>query len=322
MSNSAYLRDINSLKELRVVIDRFCEECESQLLAIDSKLQAKIDHLKSLENKLKYKIDSAREDLNDAFRALTSCENETYKSKSGVDCDYENKEVYRHKKQLELAENNYYVFKKEIRNLEIAINTYQNIKNNFKTVIQFEKETATSCLKQLINGAEDYLSVTSLISNSHSNNISKVETDFAIIQTIISPQSDMVDDLVFIKVFSFRGQEGISLSVLNIGNKGVVTTIYSHNDIEYICSELKIEVSGSNKFGKILNVNIPPVLKNEKIGKYLIQNLEAISRANDCVEIYGWAGKENILFYKDLGYNTRHEFKEIGGEIYKSLRNN
>ena len=47
--------------------------------------------------------------------------------------------------------------------------------------------------------------------------------------------------------------------------------------------------SKRNLIGKIVSVNIPSSLQNEKIGKHLVNNLEAICRANDCKEISGWA---------------------------------
>jgi len=63
LSNTAYIRDIASLEQLRIAIARFCEESENQLLAIDSKLQSRIGNLKSLESQFQRMIESAQDEV-------------------------------------------------------------------------------------------------------------------------------------------------------------------------------------------------------------------------------------------------------------------
>lgn len=326
MSNSAYIRDITSLEELRVAIARFCEESENQLQAIDSKLQSRIGNLKSLESQFQRMIESAQDDLRNANRSLSSCEADTYEDEDGdtvhPDCDYEKEEVIECRKRLELAEHNYSSFKREIRNLEIAIAEYQNPKVKYRTLIQFEKEAATSSLKQLINGAEDYLSVSSPINNTFSNGLGLTEAVAKIDPTMILAATVGVAEIIFMSVFSFLGLGGNLFSVSNKKKNGLITTTYSENGTEHTCSEIKIENRDSNNYGKIVSVNIPPSLQNEKIGKHLVQNMEANCRANDCKEIYGWTNEVNILFYKGLGYETRNEIKETGSEVFKPLNSN
>lgn len=326
MSNSAYIRDITLLEELRVAIARFCEESENQLQAVDSKLQSRIGNLKSLESQFQRMIESAQDDLRNANRSLSSCEADTYEDEEGdtvyPDCDYEKEEVIECRKRLELAEHNYNSFKREIRNLEIAINEYQNPKVKYRTLIQFEKEAATSSLKQLLNGAEDYLSVSSPINNPLSNGLGLTEAIAKVDPTMILAATVGVAEIIFMSVFSFLGLGGSLFSVTNKKKNGIILTTYSDNGIEHTCSELKIENRDSNNFGKIVSVNIPPSLQNEKIGKHLIQNMEVNSRANDCKEIYGWANEANTSFYKGLGYQTRNEIKEAGSEVFKPLNSN
>lgn len=326
MRNTAYIRDITSLEELRIAIARFCEESENQLQAIDSKLQSRIGDLKSLESQFQRMIESAQDDLRNANRSLSSCKADTYEDEDGdtvyPDCDYEKEEVIECKKRLEHAEQNYSSFKREIRNLEIAIAEYQIPKVKYRTLIQFEKEAATSSLKQLINGAEDYLSVSSPINNTLSNGLGLTEAVAKVDPTMILAATVGVAEIIFMSVFSFFGLGGSLFSVSNKKKNGLITTTYSEKGTEHICSEIKIENRDSNNYGKIVSVNIPTSLQNEKIGKHLVQNMEANCRANDCKEIYGWANEANTPFYKGLGYQTRHEIKGTGSEVFKSLNSN
>jgi len=268
-------------------------------------------------------IESAQDDLRKANNSLSSCEANTSEDEDGNteyrNCDSEQEDVIECRKRSELAEHNYNAFKREIRNLETSIAEYQNPKIKYRTLIQFEKEAATSSLKQLINGAEDYLSVTSPLGNGLSNGLGLVEVIAKIDHTMILAATVGVAEIMMMGVFSFLGLGGNIFSVSNKKKNGIVTTAYTENGTEHICSELKIEKRESGNFGKILSVNIPPSLQTEKVGKHLVGNMEATCRANDCKEIYGWTNTNNISFYKGLGYDTRNEIKETGGEVYKSL---
>lgn len=323
MSNNAYIRDITSLEELRIAIARFCEESENQLLAIDSKLQTRIGNLKSLESQFQRLIESAQDDLRNANSALSSCEGNTYEDEEGnkeyPDCDSEQDEVINCRKRLELAEHNYNSFRREIRNIEIAIAEYQSPKVKYRTLIQFEKEAGTSSLKQLINGAEDYLSVSSPLNNGLGNDLGLTEAVAKVDPTMILAATVGVAEIIFMSVFSFFGLGGSLFSVSNQKKNGLITTTYLENGSEHTCSELKIENKDSANYGKIVSVNIPPSLQNEKVGKYLVQNMEANCRANDCKEIYGWANEANTPFYRGLGYEARNEVKETGAEVFKPL---
>gem|GEM_PF-4768662 len=326
MSNSVHIGRIESLEQLRIAIARFCDESENQLQAIDSKLQSRIGDLKSLESQFKNMIESAEDDLRSAKRSLSSCESNSYDDEDGEEvppnCDYEKEEEINCKKRLELAEHNYSSFKREIRNLEISIEEYQKPKIKYKTLIQFEKEAAIGSLKQLINGAEDYLSVTSPLENGLSNGLGLTEAIAKIDPTMIVAATVGVAEIMMMSVFSFLGLAGNLFSVSNKKKNGIVTTAYTENGTEHICSELKIEKRESGNFGKILSVNIPPSLQTEKVGKHLVGNMEATCRANDCKEINGWTNSNNIPFYKGLGYDTRNEIKETGGEVFKPLESN
>lgn len=326
MSKSAYIRDFASLEQLRIAIARFCEESEDQLQAIDSKLQSRIRNLKSLESQFQRMMESAQEDLRNARNYLSSCEARTSEDEDGniehPHCNIEQEDLVNCQRRLERAEHNYNSFKKEIRNLEASIAEYQRPRVKYRTLIQFEKEAATSSLKQLINGAEDYLSVTSPLGNGLSHGLGLTDAIAKIDPTMILAATVGVAEIMIMSVFSFLGLGGKLFSVSNKKKNGIITTAFIENGTEHICSELKIEKRESGNFGKILSVNIPPSLQTEKVGKQLVGNMEATCRANDCKEINGWTNTNNIPFYKGLGYETRNEIKETGGEVFKPLESN
>lgn len=326
MSNSAYIRNVSSLEELRVAIARFCEDSENQLQAVDSKIQSRIGQLKSLESQFQREIESAQDDLRSANRSLSSCEANTYEDEDGdtvhPDCDFEKEEVRTCKRRLEHAEHNYNTFKREIRNLEGCIAAYQNPKIKYKTVIRFQREAATGSLKQLINGAEDYLAVSSPVASDASLNLGLAEAVAKADPTMILAAAAGAAEIVFASVFSFIGLSGNLFGVSNKKKDGSIITTYADKGVEHTCSEVKIEKRQSGNVGKIISVDIPPGLQNERIGKHLVQNMEANCRANDCKEIYGWTSEQNAQFYKGLGYQMRNQIKDTGGEAFKPLNSN
>lgn len=326
MGNGAYIKDTASLKNLRIAIGRYCEESENQLRAVDSKLESRLTNLKYREAELQREVEYAEDDLRDAKRTLSRCEANTYEDENGntehPDCSFERENVIECRERLRRATHNYDVFKREIRKLEGAIEEYKRRKFKYKKVIQFEKEAATSSLRQLIDGAEDYRSVSSPISENNSTGMSLAKAAARVDPTMILASAAGVVDIIVMSAFYFLSLGDSLFKVSNSKKNGIITTTYKENEKEYICSELKIETKDSAKYGKIVRVNIPPILRDKKIGKHLIQNMEANCRANDCYEIYGWANKTNISFYKELGYKTRNQTKESGGEVYKPLNSN
>lgn len=326
MGNTAYIRDITSLEQLRVAIARFCEENEIQLLEIDSGIQTRFSKLKLLESYFLRNIDSAKDEFSRAKISLSECESNTYEEEDGSinypDCGMESENVIDCKRKLESAENKYNSFKKEIRKLELTIEEYRPPKIKYMTVIQFEKEAATSSLKQLINGAEEYISVSSPMINEFANKFGLTELMAKIDPTMTLAATFGVSEIFLLSMFSFIGISGGLFSVSNKGIRGVVTSSYNENGTDHICSELKIEIRGNGNIGKIMSINIPSSLKNEKIGKHLVNNMESTCRANDCKEISGWATSSNISFYKSLNFQTRNEIKGAGAEVYKPLESN
>ena len=325
MSNTALIRDISSLEELRIAIARFCEESENQLNAIDSKLQSRIGNLKSLESQFQRIIELEQENLNRANNSLYLCESNTYEDEDGntqyPDCDFERDDVIECRRRLYQAEHNYNMFRREISNLEKSINEYQAPKVKYKTLIQFEKEAATSSLKQLINGAEDYLSVSSPMGNSFTNGFGITETIAKMDPTLVIAATIGLAEIILMSVFTFIGVSGKLFKISNEHKNSLITSTYSENGSKHICSELKIEKRETSNYGKIVSVNIPSSLQNEKIGKYIINNMESTCRANDCNEISAWANSNNIEFYKNLGYQSRNEIKDSGTEVFKPLEN-
>lgn len=326
MSNSAYIRDIASLEQLRIAIARFCEESEDQLHAIDLKLQSRISNLESLESQFQRMVESAQYEFDSARSSLSICESNIYEDEDGntiyPDCENERSELIISRERLELAQHNYSSFRREIRNLKNAIDDYQNPKIKYKTLIQFEKEAATNSLKQLINGAEDYLSVSALSGNGFSTSSGITESISKIDPTIIVAASIGVAEILMMSMFSFLGEGGKLFNVTNTRNNIVITTTYFEKGEKHVCSELKIEKKENGNMGKILSINIPISLHHEKIGKHLINNMEATCRANDCEEISGWATTQNLYFYRNLGYQSRNEVKESGAEVFKILKSN
>ena len=323
MANVAFIRDIASLDQLIISISRFCEESENQLNVIDSKLVSRVANLKANEFQFQRILDAAQNSLRDAYAALADCEADTYTDEDGdthyPDCSYDKEELSENKNRLLVAEQNYSAFKREIRNLEAKVAEFQNPKIRYRSVIQFEKESSTSSLKQLINGAEDYLAVSSPSANDLSNGLGLTESISKIDPTMILAATIGAGEIMIMSIFSFLGSSGDRYSFNNNKQRDIIATTYSENGKTHVCSELKIENRESGNVGKILSVNIPPELQSEKIGKSLVANMETNCRANDCNEINGWANSANIQFYKSNGYNVRNEIKGSGGEVFKSI---
>lgn len=318
--SSAFIRDIASLEQLRVAIARFCDSC-GDLSEIDSILQARIGRLKNLESKFKLKIENAQDDLSTAHSALRSCKASTYKDGKGntihPDCGFEQGEVLACQKRLQIAEHKFKIYKQQIHCIEKAIAEYQNPKLKFRNLIQFKKEAAVGGLKQLINGAEDYLSV----STPHCDSVAVSESGFSKAPTKADQTMTMgaatvgVVDLMLLTLFTFLGLSGKKYSISNSASNGIVTSsLTQENDV---CSKLKIENKNGINYAKIISISIPSSLHQEESGRHLTQNMETICRANDCKEIAAWANSTNVDFYKKMGYEVRSDIKDTGAEVFK-----
>lgn len=314
------IRDIASLEQLRVAIARFCDSC-GNLAEIDSMLQARIGHLKNLESKFKLEIKSAKDDLRSAQSALRSCESNTYQDDEGntiyPDCSFEQGEILDCQKSLQIAEHKFQIYKQQIHYIEKAVAEYQIPKLKFRNLIQFKKEAAVSSLKQLINGAEDYLSV----STPHCDSLAVSESGSSKAPTKADQTMAMgaatvgVVDLMFFSLFTFLGLSGKKYSISNSASNGIVTSSLTQaNDV---CSKLKIENKNGISYAKIISISIPSSLHQEESGRHLTQNMETICRANDCKEIAVWANSTNVDFYKKMGYEVRSEIKDTGAEVFK-----
>lgn len=324
MSQSVVVRDISSLKELKEAFARFCEEQTTELRIIDAfKIHTRLEELKHHESQLNRNVETAHSNLRSAVSALSICEdinNREEKERFEASCLLEKEEVIQCQKKLSQAEHNLALFKQEIRKIEQIVEVYRTrYLRKYGEIIQWEKESAIGSLQQLIDGLEDYLSRTPQNSScKFSNGFGIADNVAGIDPTMTVAVTAGTYEFIFESLFSFIGMNGDLLNAANKMKNGVITTSYLDNGQEYNCSELKID----NNRGKIVSVNIPPSLRNEQIGKHLIQNMEINCRANDCSEIFGWAKEENVPFYKNLGYESRNEIKGVGSEVFKPLNSN
>jgi N-acetylglutamate synthase-like GNAT family acetyltransferase len=322
--SSAFIRDIASLEQLRVAIARFCESC-GNLSDIDTMLQTRISSLQNLESKFKREIANAQDDLRSAKSALWSCEADTSEDDEGntiyPDCGSEQEEVADCQKQLREAGRKYQIYKQQVRNIEKAVAEYQNPKLKFRNLLQFEKEAAVGSLKQLINGAEDYLSISTpnigLVAGNDSGfgeTTGKIDPAKTIIAATVGAA-----EIMLLPIFSFLGLGGKKYNISNAASNGVITSSVAHENENNVCSKLHIENKNGSNYASILSVSIPPSMHQDGIGKHLIHNMESISRANGCKEIASWANSTNVGFYKNLGYQVRNEIKNAGAEVFKTI---
>lgn len=285
-----------------------------------------MDHLRSLESKFIRAFEEAQEDLRDAERSLRSCEQDTYEDEDGnivyPDCSFEETHVRDCRQMLDYQIHRLQTYKAQIKNIQKSISEYQTPKLKYRSVIQFEKEAGTSSLQQLINGAEDYLSVTNTVPDNGMNGFGLTETVAKMDPTMVLAATVGVAEIMIMTIFSFFGVSGRSLTISNSRENEFVTSSISGDGAKQLCSKLKIERKSDGNYSRIISLNIPPELQNEKIGRTLLQNLESTSRANDCKEISGWSNKENLGFFTGMGYQVRNEVKDSGAEVFKPLESN
>lgn len=313
MSNSFFIREISSLEDLRIAILRFCEESEGNLVAINTEILSRIEQLKSLETLFLRNIESSEEELRIAIQALNNCNDEE------SNCSEEREFVHICRNRLEAANRNLNDYKREIKKIELAISNFQKPKVEFSQFLQFEREVATGSLKQLINGANDYISVSSTTNSFFTPSLGITETISKTDPTIVLTASVALIEVALMSVFYFLSIGGNLLAISNRTNRNVLESTLMDNGNEFVCSEVRFEQKETGNIGKILSVQIPAGLEEQKIAKHLINNIEANCRSNDCKEINGWVDQQNIPFYKECGYQTRNEVKNAGCEVYKLL---
>lgn len=326
MSNTAYIRNIDSLEQLRVAVFRFCEDSNSQLLGMELAIQFRFEALRSMEVRFVKAIEKARDHLKVALAALSNCESDYDTDEEGnmitPDCSYERNHVYDCERKLARAEANYEIYKREIKKIQATIEEYQGGKFRYQSWLQYEKEVATASMKQLIEGAEDYLSVSSPFERNPDASQGLMEAVAKIDPVGILAATIGAGEIIIQTMISFLGVGGSAFAITNSKNKDIIRSDISVGGTEYTCTELKINDKGGRNTGSIFSISIPALLQKEKIGRHLITNMEALCRANDCHEISGWSTSNNIPFYTGLGYQLRNEVNGAGAEVYKTLESN
>lgn len=298
---------------------KFCKESETEIFSIDNKVESSLNELNTHELRFRKIIESAQDNLRYAKESLNSCESQVFEDDDDniiyPDCNYEKQEVASCRYLLEVAESKYDLFKQKVRDLEKAISEYQKSKNRYKNTIHYLQERAIFSLIQLINGASDYISLTSQTSYDFLSQSQKKHNK----KLPVSLATDSLPEAIPLHSFPIIKSDGQIITAFNKYGQGMVATYIIDNGVEHICSELMISKKGPDNVGKILSINIPSFLQNQKLGNHLITNMEMICRSYDCHEISYWANSNNIEFYQSLNYKIRNDIKGAGGVVYKQL---
>lgn len=319
MSNTARIRDLQSLKALQISINNFCSGAQGALRTIDGDVNFQLQQMMAVGQQVEQAFKDAQQEFERTQRELSSCQAQKTQDKDGNEirpnCSSQQDQVNNAHRQLEKTRQNYEIYKTQIAKVQFAILNYQNARSIFSMRLSFNQSAGVNSLKQLINGAENYLSVSF---TGTSTNEKVIETD-AGPSPHYAARSLRDEDIVLEKYFKFRGESGMAYELLNMSAKGMVKTELHLNETNSLCSTLEFERKENSNRGKIVNIKIPADLSNEKVGRHLVMNMEHICRLNDCSEIFGWANQSNIEFYRILGYDLRNHVTGVGAEVFKQI---
>lgn len=329
MAGKVNIRDVESLRRLRTSIAQFSDSSIDAIYAIDSQIEKKLSHLKSLESRFQKSIENLETKLAGANRSLALCESDISYDEDGYpvypDCSFEISFRSSCLQELRNANNRFEFYQQQMAKLDMAIQSYQPPKTRFKQVLEFTKAAPATILKQLIDGAEDYLS-TEPPSFHFGNREPQQLHDKANANGIIRDYSSQRSHLRVTSLaanYLFKNKAGIGQNFQNEFSKSSASTWFLGETGKDLCSVVKFNQSdSSNIVGTISDINVPPSLNEEGVGRHIVLNAESICRANGCNEISVWSSDENISFFQGLGYQIRAEVKGSGAEVYKPLEVN
>jgi len=318
LSNSANIRNIDSLKNLKKSIIHFGENGNFHLIQLELSISRELDYLDSIETKLFQDLNETEDDLEEAIKDLEYCERTC--DYDDDDCCHEENVVAECRRNFKIAEAKYNQCRMWIQRVQNQLGSFNIHKSRFKRLINNHKENTTGSLSRLINGAETYESIKTPTSNTSfaksgiSNNssiiVSKEINRVSVDNSKTTFKDNANNDYLIESNTLAANQVGVFVSQKDKSISG-----------GFRCGLCRIEEKSNGRFAKICDIVLPPKYQNIGIEKNILIEMEKVAVNNNCSEIYGWADSNVLGFYKKQGYHIRNEIPNAGGEVYKSFEN-
>lgn len=227
MSSSADIRDIHYLELLQGSIFHFCGDMDNRFISIKHKLEERVLDIENKRNYFESLVEKTGSQLRYSEQKLQECESSVYTDKEGnvhyPNCSHEREEVGRFEMALRVAEDYLYSYEGLIKKLNASIDEYYNKERAFKTLNEFLRGNATYSLRQLINGLEDYISLSVNESGKTTNNFSEKISD-----SILFTSSGAGLATIFQSLVLFVGDSGKKFSLLNRINNNLISSFFEN----------------------------------------------------------------------------------------------
>jgi len=326
-SNKAFIRNIDSLQQFKTSLSRYHGNINASLISLDIKLDAIKSNFESDKIYFERKIDEAKYEVANAKRMYNSCleakRNDDSES-SNYNCDYELQNLLSAKNKLNNAIAKYEEFKSLLREFETSIKEYNAKKKKFSFFLEKNNEAGIHSISQLINGADDYISIVTPAQFSSSfTDYANTPTDSEdspsnLLIALLKIHVDFTK-LSIDSIFFFLNEALFGIKLNNQVHKNYIRTFIEHQGTNELISEV---VFDKNLKAIINNIRIPDSLLDKKIGKYIIENIELNCRSLNCKEIKVWSSKENVNFFNQFDFKLKDNQNNDGGYMIKTLNNN
>jgi hypothetical protein len=325
MSNQMYVRDISSLRDLKISLKKFSENSITILSNIESKINQELSYLKSKEHLFLNALREAEDNLREAESSLRYCQSQGYYERDDdgneywvePDCSTEESWVAECARISRIAKDKYQRCKQTIWRVKNQISLFEAEKVKFQRLIINHNENSVSVLTQLINGVEDYKAIQTPVTNIHSEPSQKN----ILLNTSLQSAANVISNL---PVYHFEAKNKQQFEISNsVGGSNISFNILQNGrsimGSSKSCGNIKIKEKNGQKGAQIVNISTPNAYKSMGVGEHILKNMENIARQNDCAEISGWADAHEIDFYLRQGYSIRNQISNVGGEIYKAF---
>lgn len=165
MSQSANLRSLQTLEDLKSALGRFRGEAQEALLAIEQEIRRTLDWLQERQNHWQHQVRRRQDDVHRAAAALARCQASGYYDREGryypPNCTREEQVLRQAEVQLRQAEAELHNVGQWLRQVQQAVTDYQLHARRLRELATTHTEKSQTYLGRVITDLQLYLTVAS-----------------------------------------------------------------------------------------------------------------------------------------------------------------
>lgn len=297
--------------------------CANDSIGAAYEVLSRVSTLEEIREHLKSTVQGREADLEQAKCALeTNLLNKQDANESSdgeIDCSLEYNEVEMRGDELSSAREELDKYECRLRILNRAVSVFLDAQSKFSQLPKNIIPASISTLGQLIDGAEDYISIVPATQKGIERSTSNQET---LLKANVrnSTESEVAIGLKLLASRELCRKSGLrySLDIRRTGShiEGVVTG----GAIHFKCFEMELGLGQAGKCGRLSSFSIPPELQKDLVSAILLDRVEAAASILGADEISIWADAKDHQFLVARGYIKSLCIPGEGGELSKKIK--